>query len=234
MGRPLRRPTFVRIYDLSGGVPRLVNLLCDRALWHGSQISPSVIDAGLIDAAAQDLALASPVGDRRLIVRGVLTAVILVALTLVGAAGAACVFRDDARRVFLQWLNVPQPPGGPVRLLPAPLAPILPPEAVYIGCIAGLSGPRPDATPKGSSRFQIADCRLNRQSQRLAFGSYGSACASGWPGAGFPRRPGCGSLAPSGMRGPNVTFPLRISLMRNGTSSATASAMATRMPKDIA
>ena len=120
---------FVRIHDLSRGVPRLVNLLCDRALWHGSRKSSSVIDAGLIDAAAQDLDLATPVGDRRLIVRGALTAIILFTLALVGAAGAAWVFRDDASRVFLQWLNVPQPPGGPVRLLPAPLAPIPAPGA---------------------------------------------------------------------------------------------------------
>jgi type II secretory pathway predicted ATPase ExeA len=123
------KTAFVRIYELSRGVPGLVNLLCDRALWHGSQTSASVIDAGLIDVAAQDVDLATPVGDRRLIVRGVLTAITLIALTLVGAAGAAWVFRDEAARVFLQWLNVPQPPGGPVRLLPAPLAPIMPPEA---------------------------------------------------------------------------------------------------------
>jgi hypothetical protein len=39
------------------------------------------------------------------------------------------VFRDDAARVFLQWLNVPPAPGGPVRSLPPPLAPIPVPES---------------------------------------------------------------------------------------------------------
>jgi hypothetical protein len=67
-------------------------------------------------------------------------------------------------------------------------------------------------------------------SYRLARGSYGSACASGWPGAGSPRRPGCGSLAPSGIRGPRLTLPLRISFTRNGTSNAIAKTMATRIP----
>ena len=114
----------VRIYELSRGVPRVVNLLADRALSRGSQTSASVIDEPLIDVAAQDLELVSAVGAPRIMVRGVLTAIALIALMLVGAAGAAWVFRDDAARVLLQWLNVPPAPGGPVRSLPVPLTPI--------------------------------------------------------------------------------------------------------------
>jgi hypothetical protein len=81
-----------------------------------------------------------------------------------------------------------------------------------------------------SDRVEAARRAALAVSYRLARGSYGSACASGCPGAGSPRRPGCGSLAPSGMRGPRLTFPLRISLNKYGTSSATANAIATRMP----
>jgi len=198
---------FDRIYELSRGVPRAVNLLCDGALLRGSHVSASVIDARLIDAAAQAPDLATPAGGRRMMVSRVLITVGLIVLMLVGAAAAAWVFRDDAARVLLQWLNVPPAPGGPVRSLPVPLSPIPPPEGAKVRSVL--------------------------LSQRLAWGSYGSDCASGWPGAGLPRRPGCGSLAPSGMRGPSVTLPLRISLMRKGTSSATASAMATMMPTDI-
>ena len=119
---------FERIDELSRGVPRVVNLLCDAALLLGSQTSASVIDAQLIDAAAQDPDLAPLVGERRMIVSGVLIALALILFTLVGAAGAAWVFRDDAARVLDQWLNVPPAPGGPVRSLPVPLSPISPPE----------------------------------------------------------------------------------------------------------
>ena len=119
---------FARIYELSRGVPRVVNLLCDRALWRGSQSSENVIDARLIDGAAQDLDPGASVDEQRMMVVRVLMAIALIGLTLVGAAAAAWVFRDDAARVFLQWQNVPPPPGGPVRSLPVPLSPIPAPE----------------------------------------------------------------------------------------------------------
>jgi general secretion pathway protein A len=115
---------FERIHHLSRGVPRVVNLLCDRALRLGAQISASVIGTRLIEDAAEELDLAAPFVERRMVVRRVLITIALIALMLVGAFGASWVFRDDAARVLLQWLNVPAAPGGPVRSLPAPLAPI--------------------------------------------------------------------------------------------------------------
>ena len=115
---------FARIFELSRGVPRVVNLLCDRALWRGSRASASVIDTRLIDKAAGDLELASPPGHRRTIVRGLLVALALIALTFVGAAASAVVFHDEAARVLLQWMEVPPAPRAPARSLPAPLAPI--------------------------------------------------------------------------------------------------------------
>jgi len=116
--------SFARIYALTRGVPRLVNGLCDRALSRGARASASLIDTPLIDAAAGDLDLVSPLAGRRTTLRSVLTGIVLVALAFAGAAGAAWVFRDDVTRVLHQWMNVPAAPGGPIRSLPAPLAPI--------------------------------------------------------------------------------------------------------------
>jgi general secretion pathway protein A len=50
-----------RVYELSGGVPRVINLLCDRALMLGAEAGVSVITDDLIQKAAAGLAINSPV-----------------------------------------------------------------------------------------------------------------------------------------------------------------------------
>ncbi len=45
------------IYGLSGGVPRLVNLLCERALQEGAVLGARRIEPGMIDSAASALQL---------------------------------------------------------------------------------------------------------------------------------------------------------------------------------
>jgi general secretion pathway protein A len=117
-----------RIYDLSRGVPGVVNLLCDRALAGGFQQSASTIDVALVDAAAIALDVRAPTAERRPIVRGALAAALLLALTLLGAAGAAWVFRDALARTVLQWERMPQPPRGPALRMAPPFTPIPPPE----------------------------------------------------------------------------------------------------------
>jgi type II secretory pathway predicted ATPase ExeA len=119
-----------RIHDLSGGVPRVVNLLCDRALSRGHEVSASVLDGRLIDTAAEDLDLAQPANEHRGIARFVVTAVALLALMLVGAGGALWVFHDAVTRTLVQWESVPPAPGGPVQRLPLPLRAIPPPTDV--------------------------------------------------------------------------------------------------------
>jgi general secretion pathway protein A len=119
-----------RIYDLSGGVPRVVNLLCDRALSRGHEVSASVINGRLIDTAADDLDLALAASEHRGIARFLLSAVALVALMLVGAGGALWVFHDAVTRTVVQWESVPAAPGGPVQRLPLPLSAIPPPTDV--------------------------------------------------------------------------------------------------------
>src|SRR5205807_1736282 len=53
-------PAFAALFQISRGVPRTVNLLCDRALTLGHEVSSSVIGKALIDEAARVLELARP------------------------------------------------------------------------------------------------------------------------------------------------------------------------------
>jgi general secretion pathway protein A len=117
-----------RLFDLSGGSPRTVSLLCDRAMTRGHAASADVIATEFIQSAAVDLDLDVPVADRPGVLKTVLLAVAFVLLMLAGAAGALWVSRDSVNRVILQWEQAPLPPGGPVRSLPPPIAPIPPPS----------------------------------------------------------------------------------------------------------
>jgi len=95
--------SFAHLYALSRGVPRVVNLLCDCALSRGRQQSASVIDAGLVEAAAEDLELPRPAVEPRAVLGGMWIALALIALMLAGAAGALWVFRDAVARTIQQW-----------------------------------------------------------------------------------------------------------------------------------
>ncbi len=108
-----------------GGLPRLVNLLCDRAMTLGAGASASVIDASFVEAAAVDLELVPPAA-RHGGLRTALASAAFFALMLVGAATALFVFRDTAARTITVWERVPPPPAGPLKLVPPPLAPIDP------------------------------------------------------------------------------------------------------------
>jgi general secretion pathway protein A len=119
-----------RIYDLSRGVPGVVNLLCDRALMGGFQQSASTIDVTLVDAAAVALDVSPPaMAERQTMVRAAIMAAALFALALLGAAGAAWVFGDALARTIVSWEGVPPPPSPPMLRASPPLAPITPPES---------------------------------------------------------------------------------------------------------
>jgi type II secretory pathway predicted ATPase ExeA len=96
-------PALERIFRLSMGVPRLVNLLCERALTRGCEASASVIDASLIEAAAEDLDLGEPRSIARHIASGVAKVVALALCTLAGAGLAAWVFHDAFTRALAQF-----------------------------------------------------------------------------------------------------------------------------------
>ena len=119
-----------RLFELSAGSPRVVNLLCDRAMTRGQAASAGVIDGALVEAAAVDLDLDAPERDGP----GLLTSFLLVGffalLVLAGAVGALWVSRAAVSRTIEQWEHIPLPPGGPIRRLPVPIAPIPPPADV--------------------------------------------------------------------------------------------------------
>jgi general secretion pathway protein A len=100
------------VHALSQGVPRLVNLICDRSLTIGNRASAAIIDVDMVNRAAQELALVPEAGtswrDR------VVLAALMLALMLAGAAGAGWVFRTPLTRALAQWHGPPvasQPPA---------------------------------------------------------------------------------------------------------------------------
>ena len=115
------------LFALSAGVPRVVNRLCDRAMTRGQQASAEVIDRALIEAAAADLDLQPPAEGPGLLGR-LLIVTAFALLVLAGAAGALWASRDAVNRTIQQWEQIPLPPGGPVRQLSVPIAPIPPPD----------------------------------------------------------------------------------------------------------
>jgi len=101
-----------RLHAISGGVPGVVNLVCDRALAEGHRRMASRIDVSIVAFAADALDLTSRPGARPIVqIASILIA--LVALMLVGAAAAALVFRDDIRRVVIEWEASPAVPPAP-------------------------------------------------------------------------------------------------------------------------
>jgi general secretion pathway protein A len=102
-----------RIHELTGGVPRVVNLLCDRAMSRGYEASAGVIDVSHVNVAAVDLDLSVPVVETPQTLRLAVGALAFVVLMLVGAGAALWVFRDDVRRAVVQWEGVPPTPSPP-------------------------------------------------------------------------------------------------------------------------
>lgn len=102
-----------RLHEIARGVPRTINMICDRALTLGYERG-AAIDGRLIEAAAIDLGFTLTRRDRPWTARMILAAA-FVGLMLVGGAGAAWVFRAPLRRAIAQWQQAPTPPAAPVR-----------------------------------------------------------------------------------------------------------------------
>ncbi len=116
----------IRLFERTSGVPRLVNLISDRAITLAREMATPIIDASLIDAAAGDVDGAAS-GARPRLCRNLLIVAAFALLIAAGAGGALWVWRDAVNRAILQWENIPPPPRIPVRDLPAALAPVQPP-----------------------------------------------------------------------------------------------------------
>jgi general secretion pathway protein A len=136
-----------RVYDFSRGIPRVINLLCDRALTLGHDSGTSVIGKDFVDRASHDLHIplfqfaesaiepedqpgarpdvpletSSPeprFGAVPLVIAG------LALLTFVGAPTAALVFRDRLSQIVTRWEAVPPLPGSPAPHIASPLHPL--------------------------------------------------------------------------------------------------------------
>lgn len=82
-----------RVHELSGGVPGLVNVICDRALADGSKAAASAIDRALVDRTARELGIEPPESPVVSFVRVTAAVLAFVLLVMAGAAGAARLFR---------------------------------------------------------------------------------------------------------------------------------------------
>ena len=95
-------PALDKIFELSEGVPGVVNRICDKALALGYQSSASRIDGDFVRDAAQHLGLSAPDGEHSWRDRALVAAVML-GLVLLGAAGAGYVFREPLSRAISQF-----------------------------------------------------------------------------------------------------------------------------------
>jgi type II secretory pathway predicted ATPase ExeA len=124
------RRAISRVYELSSGVPRLINLLCDRALAMGCSSGAAVIGRDLVDAAAQDLQMEPAGGAKWASLRVVgIAALVTILLTLIGAGTAAFVLRDRFQSAITAWEAIPPLPQSPPVHEPPSIAPLpVPPE----------------------------------------------------------------------------------------------------------
>ena len=107
------------LHAATRGVPRFINLVCDRAMTRGHEASARVIDGAMIATAAADLGLTTLPSDGRWMAR-MAAVVVFVLLMLAGAGVAAWVFRDDVSRLLMEWRGVEVPAGAPVPPQAAP------------------------------------------------------------------------------------------------------------------
>src|SRR5688572_19571159 len=102
------------VHQKSGGIPRLVNLICDRALLGGYVAGTRVIDAPVVRQAARETAGPSPSS-------GVRRQVLLVAAVAIAAIGSAAAWRGrpDAQETSARA-------AGPLPVASAPATTPLP------------------------------------------------------------------------------------------------------------
>jgi len=106
-----------RLHELSGGNPRTINRIADRALSRGHARSAKTIGANIVQAAAEELDLVPTAPPSML--RRMTTAALFLMLVLVGAAAGAFVFRTEVAAFIRQWQAEPTAPAPPRPDLPA-------------------------------------------------------------------------------------------------------------------
>ncbi|HEY6361192.1 MAG TPA: AAA family ATPase [Vicinamibacterales bacterium] len=115
------------VHAYSGGVPRVINLLCDRALMVGAQSQAMAITPEFIEEAARRLDLALPSAEDARRKRLLRTAAVAAAAVVLVAAAVA--WRAPAQQVV--DMTPPQlPPAPPRPPVAQPIAPLPVPNVV--------------------------------------------------------------------------------------------------------
>jgi general secretion pathway protein A len=155
---------FDLVHAVSGGVPRMINLLCDRALMVACEAQGSRITEEQVVTAAGQIGLEIPKGKvrgerstaaTRSSRRGVLLAILLV---LVALGGAAFYFLGNPMELFAP-AQLPAARRAPARHLPAPITALSAP--------AGLPEIGPPPAVAGSFSVLIGTFDTARQVAQL-------------------------------------------------------------------
>jgi cell division septation protein DedD len=164
------------VHTLSGGVPRMINLLCDRALMAGCQARSDRITDALVREGAQALGMTAPAAEgtgaaspARGSGRSSLTwaaALVLIAAAValttyllayrvvpVTAAEQPAVKAPSTESRGLRRVTVPAPPEAPLRLLPPPIS-----EGFFAVLVGTFDSPR---------EFMAAEAALRSRSLPL-------------------------------------------------------------------
>ena len=110
-----------RLYELSGGNPRFINVLADGALARGFAERAKTITGRLLEAAAVELDLIPPPPTS--VLRRMATVVMFLLLVMIGAAAGTYVFRSQVNALIHQWQAEPVAPSPPRPDLPAAYQP---------------------------------------------------------------------------------------------------------------
>jgi general secretion pathway protein A len=178
------------VHRLSGGVPRLINTICDRALLGAYAQRRDVVDRATVRAAAGEVL--PPAALRRRVSRRLVTAAALV-LLVVGAGsawlgGGMARFRPTAAPVRMEEPPIarPAPPVAPApAVAPAalPATPASPPPALAELLQRGeRPADRVSAFASVFSQWRLEPRRLSDPCEAAA--SFGLGCveaAGGWP-----------------------------------------------------
>lgn len=105
---PLQQPLMKRIHQLTGGVPRHINLLCDRALLGAYAKGEHEVDRAIVETAASELFINRDAAASKPASHGRRYAVSILMVALL-AAGAAWIINDD--RVMSSLRTGLGPPG---------------------------------------------------------------------------------------------------------------------------
>jgi general secretion pathway protein A len=99
---PFDEPAIAALHAATRGMPRVINLVCDRALAIGHASATTSIDDSLIARAASELDLVPQQPTESGPIRTALIVMLIVVFTLAGAGAATWVFRADVSRLLQQ------------------------------------------------------------------------------------------------------------------------------------